>query len=96
MLDSDALPDLARRWKLREVAVFGSIARGDDTPESDLDLLVTFEDGALWSLLDLATLKVELEDLTGRRVDLVERAALANPYRRRAILRDARTLYAAG
>lgn len=95
-IHADVLADLARRWRLSEVAVFGSTARGEDGPDSDLDLLITFEDDAPWSLLDLATLKLELEEVSGRRVDLVERAALVNPYRRRSILRDARTLYAAG
>ena len=94
-LASDALHDLAQRWKLREVAVFGSTARGNDHPDSDLDLLISFEEDAPWSLLDLAALKLELEDLTGRRVDLVERDALQNPFRRQSILRDARTLYGA-
>jgi len=88
-----ALPDLAARWRIRELAVFGSVARGDARPDSDLDLLVDFDDDAAWSLLDVARLKGEVEDLARRPVDLVERSALANPYRRAAILRDARPLY---
>ena len=93
-LTSDVLSDLAQRWRLRQVSVFGSVARGEDGPDSDIDLLVEFDDDAEWSLLDLAQLQGEIEDLTQRRVDLVERQALVNPYRRRAILRDARVLYA--
>lgn len=93
--ESLGLPDLARRWKLRSVAVFGSVARGDDGPDSDLDLLIEFHSDATWSLHDVARLKADLEDRACRSVDLVERDALVNPYRRRSILRDARTLYAA-
>ena len=90
------LADTARRWGLRRVAVFGSVARGEDGPFSDLDLLIDLDESAdTWSLLDLARLKVELEDATQRRVDLVQRDALVNPYRRQAILRDARTIYVA-
>ena len=90
------LADTARRWGLQRVAVFGSVARGEDGPHSDIDLLIDLnESEGAWSLLDLARLKVELEDATQRRVDLVQRDALVNPYRRRAILRDARTVYVA-
>ena len=49
--------------------VFGSIARGDDRPDSDIDLLVTFDEGA--SLFDLAGLGQDLESLLGRPVDIV-------------------------
>lgn len=94
-LDALDLPDLAQRWKLREIAVFGSVARGEAGPGSDLDLLIEFDPGADWSLLDVARLKTEIEARTRCSVDLVERAALVNPYRRRSILRDARTLYVA-
>ena len=87
------LADLAQRWRLREVCVFGSVARGEEGPGSDIDLLVEFEDEADWSLLDVARLQGEIEDLTSRPVDLVERAALVNPYRRRSVTRDARLLY---
>lgn len=73
--------------------MFGSVARGEAGPGSDLDLLIEFDEDAGWSLLDVARLQGEVEDLTGRRVDLVERRALVNPYRRRSVLRDARPLY---
>ena len=92
-LPPHVLADLARRWRLRSVSVFGSTARGEDGPGSDLDLLIEFDDDAGWSLLDVARLQGEVEDLAGRRVDLVERRALVNPYRRRSILRDARLLH---
>lgn len=95
-VDTALLSEIARRWRLRELAVFGSVARGDGGPDSDLDLLIDFDEADDWSLLDVARLKVELEDAVQRRVDLVERGAIRNPYRRRTILRDARTVYVAG
>ena len=92
------LPDLARRWKLRSVAVFGSVACGEDGPDSDLDLLLAFEPDAAWSLFDIVTLKDELEAVLGRPVDVAERGAVEkspNWIRRDAILSSARTLYEA-
>jgi predicted nucleotidyltransferase len=86
---------LARRWRIKELAVFGSALRDDFSGKSDVDLLVVFEDDAHLSLFDLVDLKGELEQLLGRRVDLVEKAGLTNPYRRAEILGTAKTIYAA-
>lgn len=61
--------ELVRRRRASNVRVFGSIARGEDTPASDVDLLVTFEDGA--SVLDASGLLLDLETLLGVRVDLM-------------------------
>ena len=85
---------LARRWKIKELAVFGSALRDDFSSRSDVDLLVVFEDDAHFSLFDLVDLKAELEQLIGRPVDLVEKAGLKNPYRRAEILQTAKTIYA--
>ena len=65
---------IAARHHGRTVALFGSVARGDETSESDLDFLVEFEPGA--SLLDLASIELELEELLGCDVDVVSVAAL--------------------
>ncbi len=91
----DSLAAFARRWRVTELALFGSALRDDFGPESDIDLLVTFDPEAPWSLFDIAAMKLELEDLFGRSVDLVEEKALRNPYRRRAILNSSQRLYAA-
>lgn len=91
----DKLDALCRRWRVRELSLFGSVARGEARSDSDIDVLVTFEPEAGWSLLDLVEMRDELAALFGRKVDLVEEAALRNPVRRRAILRDKRILHAA-
>jgi uncharacterized protein len=65
---------VARKRRARRVAVFGSVARGEAHPDSDLDLLVDFEPGA--SLLDHVGLFQDLEELLGVGVDVVARSAL--------------------
>jgi uncharacterized protein len=63
------ITDVVHRHKGRTVAVFGSVARGDDGPESDIDFLVAFEDDS--SLFDLLHISEELKELLGVRVDVV-------------------------
>ena len=77
------------------MSVFGSVIRDDFRENSDVDLLVEFEPGVQYSQIDLANLKAELELLFRRAVDIVEPAALTNPYRRKHILDTAQLLYAA-
>ncbi len=91
----EALADFSERWKVRELALFGSAVRDDFRPDSDVDVLVSFTADAQWSLFDLTTMQQELVELFGRPVDLVEEGALRNPYRRRSILNGKRVLYAA-
>jgi hypothetical protein len=85
---------LCRRWKISKLTLFGSQARGDAQPDSDVDLLVEYEPDADWSLLDVARLHRELADLFGRPVDLVRERNITNPYRLATIRRDRRLLYA--
>ncbi len=86
---------LCRRWKIRELSQFGSSARGEARPDSDIDLLVEYQPDAEWSLLDTARLREELAELFGRPVDLVRERNITNPYRLASIRRDRRLLYAA-
>ena len=89
------IEEFCRRWNVAEFAVFGSALRDDFGPESDVDVLVTFSPGACIGLFDMAQMQIKLEKLFGRPVDLVEKASLRNPYRRREILKTARVVYAA-
>ena len=66
--------EILRRHKGRSIAVFGSVARGDDRPASDIDFLVDFERGS--SLFDLMELQEELEQLLGVPVDVVSGGGL--------------------
>jgi uncharacterized protein len=94
-IDEKKVASLCSRWKIRELALFGSVLRDDFRADSDVDVLVDFQRDALWDLFDLVTLREELSALVGRPVDLVERQALVNPFRRREILDHLETLYAA-
>ena len=84
-----SLADIERlcdRWKILELAVFGSVLRDDFREDSDIDILITFQPQPGWSLLDLVDLKAELESLFERSVDIVQKKNLKNPYCRQAIL----------
>jgi predicted nucleotidyltransferase len=77
---------LAERYRAGNVRVFGSVARGDNTGASDVDLIVTPHTGC--SLFDLGGLLEDLEDLLGCRVDLVTEDGLKARLRER-VLREA-------
>jgi predicted nucleotidyltransferase len=62
------------------VRVFGSVARGEETPESDVDLLVTLRPGT--TLLDLTRLELALEALLGRRSTSSPKTVFRNPFER--------------
>ena len=94
-LDRDAVAAFCRKWRIRELSIFGSALHEDFSPESDLDFLVSFEPGASWDLFDLVEMKAELEAQYGRSVDLVEKEALRNPWRKREILKTCEVVYAA-
>jgi len=88
-----------QRWKIRELAAFGSVLRADFRADSDIDLLVTFDPDANWGLLEQATMESELAAILGRSVDLVSRRAIErspNWIRRQAILESAETIHVAG
>jgi uncharacterized protein len=98
-VDDDALAALCRRWRVRELSAFGSVLRDDFRDDSDVDLLVSFEGDAQWSLLDIVRMERELAELVRRPVDLVSRRAVEesrNYIRRSHILSDLEALYVAG
>lgn len=93
-VDKARIIAFCRKWKVREFSLFGSFVREDFDTDSDIDVLVSFEEGAPWSLLDLVEMKDELEAIFERDVDLVEKEAIRNPYRRHSILTTREILYA--
>ncbi len=92
------LAEFCRRWKITELAFFGSVLRDDFHPDSDIDLLVSFSPRAKISLFDLIRMQNELKEIFGREVDLVERRAIEkseNYIRRKSILSNTKVIYAA-
>lgn len=86
-----------RKWDVIEFAIFGSVLREDFGPDSDVDVLVTFDPAARPTLLTLIRMQDELEALFGRRVDLLERGGMeqsARPHVRQAVLDSLRVIYA--
>jgi predicted nucleotidyltransferase len=92
---AEKIEAFCRKWKVVEMALFGSVLREDFRPDSDVDVLVTFEPEAPWDLWDLIDMREELRELFGREVDLVEKKNLINPFRRHAILSTKQVIYAA-
>ena len=94
-INPNQIAAFCRKWKVTELALFGSVLRSDFRPESDVDVLVTFEENDPWSLLDVVSMREELAQIVGRPVDLVEKKAITNPYRRQRILNSYEVIHAA-
>src|SRR6185503_2257001 len=88
------IADFCQRWSITEFALFGSVLRADFRPDSDVDVLVSIDPKAKIGLFEIIDMKLELQDMFKRPVDLVEKEGLRNPYRRREILRTAQVVYA--
>lgn len=83
-----------QRWNITEFSLFGSALRDDFRPDSDVDVLVSIDTKAKnIGLFEIIDMKLELETMFKRPVDLVEKEGLRNPYRRKEILRTAQVIY---
>ena len=91
----ESVHNFCRKWKVEEFSLFGSVLREDFSGESDIDILVSFQKSAQWSLFDIVEMQSELESLFKRRVDIVEKEALRNPFRKHEILNHREVLFAA-
>ena len=86
----DQLQDICRQFQVSSLKVFGSVARGEERPDSDIDILVKFTQPV--SLLTLIRMEREMSELLGRKVDLVTEEGLS-PYIREDVLASARRIY---
>jgi len=94
-IDQAKIAEFCRKWRVKELSIFGSALREDFGPDSDVDVLVELLPDHGLSLYDWVDMIEELEAIFGRKVDLVAKGGLKNPFRRREILRTAEVLYAA-
>jgi len=97
-IPKEKIASFCRRWKITELALFGSMLRDDFGPGSDIDVLVSFAADARWTLLDHVEMQDELGKVFGRPVDLISKRGLErsrNAIRRREIFASAEVVYEA-
>jgi predicted nucleotidyltransferase len=88
-LPNEKIADFCRKWQVRELSLFGSVLTEHFGPDSDIDVLVDFQPTASHGLFDLVSMQDELQEILGRKVDLLTRRAVEdsrNYIRRKAIL----------
>ncbi len=93
-----AIADFCRKWKITELALFGSVLREDFGPSSDVDVLVTFAPDTSHTLLSLSQMQTELSKLLARPVDVLTRRSVEahhNPWLKYDILRGSSVVYQA-
>ncbi|MBN1287478.1 MAG: nucleotidyltransferase family protein [Anaerolineae bacterium] len=84
-IPKEAIADFCRRHHIRKLALFGSVLRGDFTPESDVDVLVEFEPDAIVGLFKFIEIQDELSTLLGREVDLNTAGFLSRHFRQKVL-----------
>lgn len=75
--DLEAVEAFCRKWHIAEMCFFGSVLRDDFSEDSDVDVLITYEDGRALDLFDRACAQDELSEILGRKVDWISRGAVA-------------------
>ena len=87
---------LCRKWKIKELSLFGSVLRDDfDPTKSDIDILIEFYPGTYWGL-EIVDMKDELEKIFKRPVDFLNKKSIEkshNPYRKKEILGSYEVIY---
>jgi uncharacterized protein len=91
-VDEQRLAEICRRYGIAQLAVFGSVARGEERPDSDVDIFYVLQPGARlgWEIADL---NEELDELFGRHVDLGSKRSLHRLIRDEAVA-EAKVIYA--
>lgn len=91
-IDKEKLEEICRRYGVNFLGVFGSVVRGDDQPGSDMDFLVRFAPDSNTSLMGMVRMEAELEQLLGRKIDLVTKDFLSK-YFREDVLKETQPVY---
>lgn len=92
-IDKTRIEAFCQKWKVSEMALFGSVLREDFGPESDVDVMIEFEPNMPWSLYDWIDMIDELSEIFGRKVDLISKKGLRNPYRKKTIMETNKVIY---
>ena len=95
-IDRSRIEAFCKKWKIIRLAFFGSVVRDDFRPDSDVDVLVAFGPDSHWSLFDVVDMKMELEKMFDRKVDILEEGTIKNPIKRRCIYENLEVLYNSG
>ena len=93
------LQEICQQWKITELALFGSVLRDDFNSESDIDILVSFADGAKVTFFDLEAIEEQLSRLFNRSVDVVTKRAIEQSHnwiRQENILGNRQVIYEQG
>jgi uncharacterized protein len=96
LMPAEKMAEFCKRWKIGELALFGSVLHEEFRPDSDVDVLVSFTSDADWGLLDHVQIQQELESILLHKVDLVTKRAIErcrNQIRRKEILGTAKTIF---
>jgi predicted nucleotidyltransferase len=91
----DAIREFCEKWGIIEFALFGSVVRDDFGPDSDIDVMVSFDPERRPLGYAYVGAKLAIEDFLGRSVDMIEFGPIRNPYVRRSVERDLTVVYAA-
>lgn len=95
-IPQEEIADFCQRWQVVQLAFFGSVLRNELRPDSDLDILVSFDPETRHTLIDMVRMQEELQHVFGRPVDLVSRRAIErsrNYLRRNAILKSMKVIH---
>jgi hypothetical protein len=91
-INIEKIREFCRKSGIRKLSIFGSAARNDMSPQSDIDLMVEFEQGVKTGFIRLAALERALSDILGRKTDLNTPGSICEEYIDE-VMRDAETIY---
>ena len=95
-INRERIMEFCKKWKIIRMALFGSVLRGDFRPDSDVDVMVSFGPDSGWSLFDIVDMKMELESIFERDVDILEEGTIRNPIKHRCVYENLEVVYDSG
>lgn len=90
---NNEIADLCKKYGIKEMSLFGSVLSDKFNDKSDIDVMITFLPQLHRSYFDLLEIQEQLSGIMGKNVDLVEKEAIKNPYRRKSIFKNLQVIY---